>query len=144
MSIPEHPQDVPHTIHTTHIGSITGQVHTGSGDINVSQFLAGDTIRNKDDFLALLQQLKTSLAVARQQGAAEDAVDDAITECDAAEREVRKEQPQSERILKRLESAKEILTSGAAVATATVAATTALKSLLPLLEKALEVVKQIF
>lgn len=144
MSTPEHPQVVPHNTHTTHIGNITGQVHTGSGDINVGQFLANDSIRNKEDFLALLQQMKTTLAAARQEGVADDTVDDALTEFEAAEREVQKDQPKSERILKRLESAKAILTSGAGVATAAMTVAAVLRPLVPLLEKAIEVVKQIF
>lgn len=144
MNTPQHPKDVPHNTYSTHIGSVTGQVHTGSGDINVGQFLTSDSIRSKEDFLHILQQLKTALAAARQEGITEDVIDDTLTECEAAEREAQKDAPKGERILKRLESAKTILTDGATMATAGMTIATALTPLMPLLQKAIEVVKQIF
>lgn len=143
MSETEQKETKPNVSHSTQIGSVTGQVHTGSGDIHVKSFSVGN-IANQEDFVAALQHLKDELKTARQKGLDEDTTDDTLTELEAAEREAKKEGPKADRILKRLQQAQAILVAGTGVATAATAVTAAVNNLLPLLEKAIQMVGQIF
>ena len=129
--------------HTTHIGSVTGQVHTGSGDIIVKSFSSG-AITNKDDFLAALRAFKAELDAVRLKGLPEETVDDVVTEVEAAEREVAKETPKAERIIKRLEQAKSIMEAGTGAASAIGGAASAAGKLLPLINNAIHAVGSIF
>lgn len=47
-------RDGANVTHSTHIGSVTGQVHTGSGDIHVNDFSVLDAISNKEGFIVAL------------------------------------------------------------------------------------------
>lgn len=129
--------------HETTIGSVTGQVHTGSGDIIVGSFSSG-TISNKDEFLAALREFKAELEAARQRGLSEDITEDAITEIAAAEREANRDTPISERIIKRLGKVKELLLAGTGVASATSSAVAAAEKLIPLVQTAIQHVPKIF
>lgn len=129
--------------HTTHIGTVTGQVHTGSGDIIIKSFSSG-AISNKDDFLAALHEFKSELDAVRLQGLPDETADDVVAELEAAEREAGKETPQAERIIKRLEQAKSILEVGTGTASAVSGAVAAAGKLLPLINNAIHTVTSIF
>jgi hypothetical protein len=143
MSTDDDKKGAPAVSHTTNIGSVTGQVHTGSGDIIVKSFTAG-TISNKDEFLAALKEFKAELDAARQHGLEDEAIDDAIVEVEAAERETQKETPKADRLIGRLEKAKSILVSSTGVATAMSGAITATNKLIPMIENAVHVVGRLF
>lgn len=130
--------------HTTHIGSVTGQVHTGSGDIIIGSFSSGSTVSTKEEFLSALREFKAELEAARQQGLPEETADNAIGEIEAAEQEVKKDVPKSERIVKRLENTKALLVAGTGVAAATTAAVAAASKLIPLIETAIQTVAKVF
>ncbi len=144
MSSTDKKDDKSQTTHTTQIGSVTGQVHTGTGDINVGTFSVGGVVATKEGFLSGLRELKQALEMAGKEGLSEDTVDDAATEIEAAEKEINKEMPKAERILKRLEKAKAILIESAGVATAAATATIAVNKLIPLIEAAIQAVSKIF
>jgi hypothetical protein len=144
MSTKDRKQDKPTITHTTHIGSVTGQVHTGSGDIIVGSFSLGGTVSTKDEFLSALRAFRAELEATRQQGLPEETADDAIIEVEAAEREAVKHTPKAERITKRLENARTILVAGTGVATAATAAAAAASKLIPLIETAIQTVGRIF
>lgn len=136
-------KDLVGAAHTTHIGSVTGQVHTGSGDIIVKSFSSG-AITNKNDFLEALRAFKAELDAVRLQGLPEETADDVVTEVEAIEREVGKETPKAERIIKRLEEAKSILEAGTGTASAISGAAAAAGKLLPLIHNAIHSVGSIF
>jgi ABC-type uncharacterized transport system substrate-binding protein len=144
MSTTKPKQDKPIITHTTQIGSVTGQVHTGSGNIIVGSFSSGSTVSTKDEFLSALRAFKAELETARQQGLPEETADDTIVEVEAAEREAEKNAPKADRIIKRLENAKAILIAGTGVATAVTAAAEAASKLIPLVETAIKTVSKIF
>ena len=98
MGTTEKKDDKQNITHTTQIGSVTGQVHTGAGDINVGTFSVGGVISTKEDFISGLRELKQALETAGKEGLPEDTVDDAATEIEAAEKEANKETPKAERI----------------------------------------------
>jgi len=130
--------------HTTHIGSVTGQVHTGSGNIIVGSFSSGGTVSTKEEFLSALREFKAELEAARQQGLPEETADNAISEIEAAEQEVKKDVPKSERIVKHLENTKALLVAGTEVASAATAAVAAASKLIPLIETAIQTVGKVF
>lgn len=129
----------PTVTNTTHIGSVTGQVHTGEGDINVGSFYAssGGAVSTKDDFLSALREFMAEVEASRQKGLPEETVDDTLTEVEAAVREAKKDTPKSNRIVERLNNAKSILIAGTGVATAA-------SQLIPLIEGAIQSVGKIF
>ncbi len=131
----------PKITHTTRIGSVTGQVHTGSGNIIVKSFSSVEDISNKEEFLAALHVFKAEVKSAREQGLKEEIADDIIIEVDAAGREAVKETPKAERITKRLENAKKILDASTKVTTSAIWAIGKMK---PLIENAVEIVGKIF
>ena len=129
------------TTFSTQIGSITGAVSTGTGDINMGDFFAGSsTISTKEEFLEALRQFKKEIDNARQQGLPEDTADDAVIEVEAAEREIAKDTPKSNRVISRLENAKAILLGSAGVATAATSVAAATGKLIPYLEQAIQAV----
>ena len=136
--------DETNSIYTTNIGSVAGQVHTGSGDIIVKSFSIGDSISTKDEFVAALNQFIEVLETARKNGLSEDVADDTIIEINAAKRETNKEEPKTDRILQRLKQAQNILIASTGIATATKAAVDAANKLLPFLENAIQIVNRIF
>ena len=136
-------KDTSVAANTTHIGSVTGQVHTGSGDIIVKSFSAG-AISSKSDFLEALREFRAELDAGRRQGLPEETADDVVAEVEAVEREVDKETPNAERIIKRLEQAKSILEAGTGAASAISGAAGAAGKLLPLIQNAIHTVGSIF
>jgi hypothetical protein len=129
--------------HTTHIGTVTGQVHTGSGDIIVHSFSSG-TVSTKDAFLAALREFKVELDASRRLGLPEETADDVVAEVEAAEREAGKEAPKAGRITKRLEQAKSILEASTGAASALSGAAAAAGKLLPQINSAIQTVSSIF
>ena len=129
---------------TTAIGSVTGQVHTGSGDIYVRNFTSSTIINSKEEFISALHALRTELEVAQQLGLPEDSAKQVTIEVDNAEHEATKDNPKAESIVGRLEKAKAILVAGTGVATATTAAITAVNKILPLIDTVIKYVGKIF
>ena len=125
-------------------GSVTGQVHTGSGNINVGSFSSGGTVSTKDEFLSALRAFRAELEIACQQGLPEETTEDALVEVEAAERELGKDAPQPERIIRRLENTRAVLTAGTGVATAATAAAVEAQKLIPIIENAIQTVSKIF
>jgi hypothetical protein len=135
------------TTFSTQIDSITGVVSTGPGDINITMrdfFVGSNTKSTKEEFLEALRQFKKEIDNARQQGLPEDTADDVIVEVEAAEREIAKDTPKSNRIISRLENAKAILLGSASVATAATSVAAATGKLIPYLEQAIQAVSKIF
>lgn len=129
---------------TTNIGT-AGIVHSGSGPIySNAPFSVGNTISTKDEFLAALVALKKELEEARNRGLPEDTFVDAVTEVQAAELEAGRETPKSNRIVKRLESAKSLLTTGTGVAAAAAAGIEASNRLIALIEPLLQHASKLF
>jgi hypothetical protein len=118
-------------------GPVSGQIHTGSGDMHVTHPGAA----SKDELLAALRVFKAELDVARRQGLPGTTGDDVLAEVEAAEREVRKDAPQPERVVKRLDNAKELLVAGTGVTAAATTAVEAAHKLVPLLDAALHAVR---
>ncbi len=143
MKIDDQEENISSFTHTTKIGSVTGQVHTGSGDIIIKNY-SSDTISSKDDFLLALRAFKMELDAARQKGLHDKTADEAIIEVEAAVQEAQKANPKSERITKRLEKAKEILVAGAGFVTAATGATAAVNKLIPILKVAIDAISKIF
>lgn len=144
MNTTDHNQDKPTVTHTTHIGSVTGQVHTGSGNIVVGSFSPGGIVSTQDEFLSALRELKAEVEAARQQGIPEETADDATSEIEAAERELKKDTPKAENIVKRLENVKAILVASTGVATAATVTAAAAGKLISLVESAIQIVGKIF
>lgn len=129
---------------TTTIGSVTGQVHAGSGDIIVSSFTSSSIISTKEEFLSALRVLRAELETAHQQGLLAETAKQAASEIEAAENEAVKDSPKSESIAERLEKAKAIIVAGAGIATAAATATTAIGKLIPLIDMVIKHIGQIF
>lgn len=132
---------------TTFSGPVTaGAISTGSGSITIgSQTFGVQIASTKDEFLANLLELKDTIRAAQEgENLPRDVADDAIIEIEAAEFEVKKDNPKSERILKRLSNAKEILTQAAKVVGATTAVATAVTKLIPFVEVAIQSVNKLF
>src|SRR5688500_2807670 len=138
-----HDRDKGSVVNTTHIGTVTGQVSSGSGGIYIGSFSVGE-VSTKDQFLAALREFRNELEAARDLVLPEETVDDAVTEIEAAQREAERDAPKSERIIKRLENTRNILVAGTGVATAASAATEATGKLIPLLENAVQAINRIF
>lgn len=117
MAVSNHDQHELTITNRTIIGSITGQLHLVSGNINVFNPLSSSTVSTKDEFLAALQAFRAQLEIARQQGLPEETVDDTDIEIEAAEREAKKNEPKAKRIVARLENAKTTLIVGTGAAT---------------------------
>jgi hypothetical protein len=143
MSMNEQQPNRPTITNTTHIGSVSGQVVTGSGNAYGSFSFSG-TVSNKEEFLSALRAFKEELDLAHQQGLSEDTYEDAVVEVEAAEREAKKDTSRSDRIVNRLERAKSILTVGTGVATAVTAAVEVSNKLIPLIEAAIQTVGKVF
>ena len=129
----------PTVTNTTHIGSVTGQVHTGEGDINVGSFSvsSGGAVSTKEEFLSALREFMAEVEAARQKGLPEETADDTLTEVEAAVREANKDSPKSNRVVERLNNAKSILIAGTGVAAAA-------SQLIPLIEGAIQSVSKVF
>ncbi len=94
--------------------------------------------------MSALREFKTELDIARREGLPDDAADDAIVEVEAAQREIEKDTPKPERIVKRLENANAIIVAGTGVATATTAAAAAGGKLIPFIESAIQAISKLF
>ncbi len=127
---PQEPQSS--TTHTTSNGSVTGQVHTGSGAIHVQNFSVGASGSSKEAFFAALQELRQKIEEARSKGLSEDIDDDAGIELDAAQKEAHKAQPKSERIIKRLNTVRSLLQESA------------FNSLIPDVDRTIETARNLF
>lgn len=128
---------------TTHIGNVTGQVHTGSGNI-VLKNVVFSAISNKEDFLNALRAFKTELDSTRDLGLPQATIDDATAELDAATAEAIQETPNPNRITASLERAKAILIASTGIATAATQAVTAAKQLVPIAHGIIHVVGKVF
>ncbi len=125
---------------TTTISNVTaGQVHTGSGDINV----VGSTSM-KEDFVAALHEFKKEVEYASKQGLPNDTADDIVDKITTVEKEMKKDKPRLERIIKVLKNTKELLTETKGIATATSMTITATKALIPHIEKAIQFAGNLF
>jgi hypothetical protein len=130
--------------HTTTIGSVVGQVHTGSGNVEVGTFTAGVQISTTDAFVATLHKVRTELVAARQAGVATESVDAVAAEIAAAEQEARRRRPDASRIVDRLKKARTLVTAAAGVVSASAAAVAAAGKIVLLLEAAIRAVGNIF
>jgi hypothetical protein len=130
--------------HNTEIGTVTGQVHTGSGNIIVHNFTAESKVSTKDEFLAALRAFSAEVEAAHEQGLPSDTADDVIIELNAAGLEVSKDEPKSERVVRRLERAKSAIVAVTGLATATSAAISAGEKFLPMIEKAIKIAGSLF
>lgn len=122
------------TYHTS-IGSVTGQVHSGSGDIHVGGFIAGGPVSNRTDLIDALREFALEVDRSRQYGLANDIVDDVVTEIHAAKREAEKDHPEVNRLLSRLNNAKELLNAGSGTIQAASGAVSTVSKLLPALQR---------
>jgi hypothetical protein len=113
---PQQSQDASARNVTYFQGSVTGPIHTGQGDINIESLSYQSGGASREEFLQLLATVRLEFDAARQSGANSDILDDAETEIQAAEKEAKKDAPQKDRILGRLEKARDYLLSGSAVA----------------------------
>ena len=95
---------------------IQGPIHTGQGDINIDSLSYQSATAPREEFLELLAALRKEFQAARESGVNGDILDDAETEIQAVAKEVGKNVPQRDRILGRLERAREYLLSGTAIA----------------------------
>jgi len=144
MGTNESDKDKPSVTNTTHIGQVVGQVHTGTGDITVNSFLVDYSISTKEEFLSALRIFKEELNNALQQGLPEETYDDTIVEVEAVEREAQKQTSKPDRIIRRLESAKALITAGTSVATTAISAVDVSSKLVPLIENVIQAVGRIF
>ncbi len=142
--MPNQDRKKPHVTHEAHIsGSISGQVHTGSGDINIhtSYTSSGGEIFTKDDFLAALVNFRQELEIAYQKDLSRTAFDTTTIEVEEATREANKSQPDPKGIIQHLENVKGILASGTGVATT---AAVSADKLIPIVENIIHSVSKIF
>jgi AAA+ ATPase superfamily predicted ATPase len=142
----EHQSDGPSedATYRTSIGSVTGQVHTGSGDIHVGGFIAGAPILSRTDLATALREFTVQIDRSRQHGLADDIADDIATEIDAARREAEKDYPKADRLVLRLESAKNLLGAGAGTAQAASGAASAAGNLLSVLQGWIQHIPSLF
>jgi hypothetical protein len=120
----------------TSIGCVTGQVHTGSGDLVIGSLTRGSE-STKEAFLQALRQFQSELEAAKQKGLPGDVVLHTSEEIEAAAKEVELEDPTNDRIVSRLNRAKEILAASAGAASATALMASAVEKLVPFLDSAL-------
>ena len=144
MSKQDRKQSKSSITNTTSIGSVTGQVHTGSGDIIVKSFTSESKLSTKEEFLAALDALKAEMDTAHQQGIPEETIKKAVAEVEMAEQEAVMDKPKIEGIVERLDKAKAILVAGTGIATATTGAIMAMGKLIPLFDTAAKYVSTIF
>jgi hypothetical protein len=126
----------------THIGSVIGQVHSGSGDIHIG--FESDHIFGRDDFLVALGKLIEDLRGAALRGDSGVPAQKALEELSKARQEAAKDVPEANAITQGLEKAKEMLVSGTGAITAAGSAVTAIEKLLPVLQSAIHYVPKIF
>jgi hypothetical protein len=126
----------------TQIGSVTGQVHSGSGDINVTSFVSG-AIANKEDFLTALSELRMKMGELPN-GLPENIAKDALAEISKAEEEGHKKTPAANDIAAGLRKAKQILLAGVGAASATGGAIAAVEKLIPSIQSAIDHVPKLF
>ena len=138
-------ESAPKATNITSIGSVTGQVHTGSGNIIVSSFTANTMISTKEEFLSALRGLRQNW----RQFVNKDFLKNPRKikpswKVETAEEEAAKDKPRAETIAERLEKAKSILLAGTGIATATAAAVTAVGKLLLMIDTAIKYVGSVF
>ncbi len=144
MNTDKQKQDKPTITNTTHIGSVAGPVHTGSGDIKIDSISYTGTISTKEDFLAALRTFREELEAAGLHGLPEETYDDTIIEVEAAEREAKKDTAKPDRIISRLGKAKAILMASAGMATAATSLVEAYSKLSSLIEAAIQAASRLF
>jgi hypothetical protein len=130
--------------HTTTVGSVVGQVHTGSGNIEVGSFAPRVEISSNDEFVAVLRELCAELEVARNHGFSAETVESIRAEIAAVEQEAKQKTPEASSMLKRLENARSFVVAATNTVTATAAAAAATGKLVSLLETAIKAIRSIF
>ena len=130
--------------HTTTIGSVVGQVHTGSGNIEVRSFAPRVEISSNDEFVAVLREIRVELEVARNHGFSAETVEGIRAEIAAVEQEAKQKTPEASSMLKRLENARSFVVAATNTVTATAAAAAATGKLVSLLETAIKAIRSIF
>jgi hypothetical protein len=129
---------------TTHIGSVTGPVHTGSGDINIGDFSVSGNISTQVEFLAYLKSLRSEIEKVQQKGVADEPSQQATDELKEAEREAGKDKPQAQKLRSHLENAKKLLISAAGVATAAKPVIDAIQSVAQYIDPAIQAISKLF
>lgn len=130
--------------YTTHIGSVTGPVHTGSGDINIGDLSISGDISTQVEFLSYLEFLRSEIEKVQQKGVAEETSQQAIAELKEAEKEASKDKPQPQTLRTHLENAKKLLISAAGVATAAKPVIDAIQSLAQCIDPAIQAISKLF
>ncbi|MBP8000427.1 MAG: hypothetical protein KA314_25805 [Chloroflexi bacterium] len=140
-----HNQNDSSTTHNTTIGEVTGQVHTGSGHINVDQFLAqGQEIQSQETFLTTLQALEQEIRTTGLLFLTEDMVDDMLVELNAAAYEAHKPAAKGERIISRLEKIQSILSQATDSASTVIAHKAMLLTFSQLTQTLIQTARQLF
>src|SRR5581483_1174328 len=85
--------------YSTHINQVTGPVHTGSGNIYVSNSLFTAGVSTRDEFLSTLRQLHADLEAARNSGSAKNTLNDTTTEIQTALKKAGRETPNAQQII---------------------------------------------
>lgn len=129
---------------STHIGSVTGPVHTGKGDINIEKFSISNNISTKEEFVSYLEFVRSEIEKAQQDGLPEDIVNKTISELQKAEIETDQEKPQPKTIKTYLENAKSFLLSAAGLATATQTVIETINKLAPHIDQAIQTIGNLF
>ena len=125
-------------------GSITGPVHAGIGDQNISTSVVGGATSTREDFLSALRAFKDELDTAQRKGLLDDAADEAIDQITIVEREANKDAPKPQKIIERLEYVGKLLAAGTTTAAAVGTAATEAHKWLPTLEHLLQSARSIF
>lgn len=132
------------TVFSTHIGSVTGPVHTGSGDINIENISISTNISTKVEFLSYLKSVRSEIEMAQQEGLPEDTAKRASAELKDAEKEASKDKPNPRSLQIHLENAKRILLSVAGLATATKTIVDAVQSMVQHIDPAIQMISKLF
>ena len=127
--------------HVTNIQGVTGQVHTGSGDIHIGSFFVTNQVTSRTEFLAALREFKREVVNARNKELSEAVADEVILEVEAVEKEINLTNPRSNQIAERLIKAKSILVAAAGAAGA---ATLTINKFLSVVDTAIQFVSKIF
>jgi hypothetical protein len=144
MSTPDSSNQDSKIINTTQIGSVIGQVHTGSGDILISNSQFDLGITSRADLLTSLKQLRTELQVAQEQGVPNNAIEQAVAEIDDAEKEASQDEPNRDNLLSRLQHAKSVMLAAVSTVAAIGSAVNAVEKIVPSIEKIMQAVSKLF
>lgn len=135
---------------TTNTTSFTGPVSigvqaSGSGDVYVETLTqAVRMAADRDEFLKALRAFRQEVEALPQRGVSENITTDVVVELEAVEREAQKATPERDRVTRRLENAKTVLTAAAGAAGAATAASDAIGKLMPTIETAMHTATRLF